>query len=145
MLFRSYQLTASELNLTDKELDDVLYANKSGISNLYKSVSSKQSFSQILRGDNSFGTLLKTNGIDCIPNKWNPSPGKTSYFSGGNITKLYGSCSGGTIDAIQLEFNSASRKEPDARKNTAKQLVKTVEQYYELNYKFKKVIKATVK
>jgi len=134
-----YQLTASELNLPDNVLDNIIYANKSGIISLYQSVSSKHSFSQIIRGDNSFGTLLKLNGIECIPHKWNPSPGKTSYFSGGNITKFNGSCSGGTIDAIQLEFNSASRKEPVARKNTAKQLAKTVEQYYELNYKFKKL------
>lgn len=132
-----YQLSTSQLNLSDSEIDISNLAGQSGIYNLSKTVSSKQTFSQILRGDNSFGTLLKANGIDCIPHKSNPSPGSTPYFSGGYITKISGSGTGGTIDAIQLEFHRDSRNDPKLRKNTAEQLVKTIELFFNLNYNFK--------
>jgi len=132
-----YQLSTSQLNLSDIELNNVSYASQSGIYNLYKVVSSKQTFSQILRGDNAFGTILKLNGIDCIPNKSNPSPGTTPYFSGGYITQSSGSGEGGTIDAIQLEFNRDCRSDTKVRKNTAEQLIKTTEHFFELNYTFK--------
>lgn len=132
-----YQLSTSELNLSDSEIDNRNLASESGIYNLSKTVSAKQSFSQILRSDNSFGTLLQTNGIPCIPNKSNPSPGTTPYFSGGYITKSSGSGSGGTIDAIQLETNTDCRKDSKVRKNTAEQLCKTTELFFNLNYIFK--------
>jgi N-formylglutamate amidohydrolase len=132
-----YQLSTSQLNLSDTEIDNNNLASQSGIYNLYKTVSAKQSFSQILRGDNSFGTLLQTNGIACIPNKSNPSPGTSAYFSGGYITKSSGSGTGGTIDAIQLEFNRDSRNDPKVRKNTAEQLIIATEIFFNLNYVFK--------
>ncbi|GAB1473079.1 hypothetical protein MASR2M69_05200 [Bacteroidota bacterium] len=100
-------------------------------------MSSKLSFSQILRGDNSFGTLLKANGIECIPHKTNPSPGSTPYFSGGYTTKIMDGSGSGTIDAIQLEFNRDSRNDAIVRKNTAEQLIKTTQTFFELNYTFK--------
>ncbi len=43
-----YQLSTSQLNLSDKDIDDNNLASKSSIYNLYKTVSAKQSFSQIL-------------------------------------------------------------------------------------------------
>ncbi len=132
-----YQLSTAELNLSDAEIDNSNLAGQSGIYNLSKTVKATQSFSQILRGDKSFGTLLNNNGIACIPNKTNPSPGTTSYFNGGYITQSRGSGSGGTIDAIQLEFNRDSRSDKIARKNTAEQVIKTTEQFFNLNYTFK--------
>lgn len=132
-----YQLSTSQLNLSDTEIDNNNLASQSGIYYLYKTVSAKQSFSQILRGDNSFGTLLQANGIACIPNKSNPSPGTTPYFSGGYITESNGSGSGGTIDAIQLETNYDCRKDTKARKNTAEQLFNTTDLFFKLNYVFK--------
>jgi len=133
-----YQLSTSELNLSDSEIDKRNLAAESGIYNLSKTVSAKLSFSQILRGDNSFGTLLEANGIPCIPTKLNPSPGTTAYFSGGYITKSSGSGSGGTVDAIQLETNYDCRKDSKVRKNTAEQLCKTTELFFKLNYVFTK-------
>lgn len=133
-----YQLSTSQLNLSDSEIDKNNLAAQSGIYNLSKTVSAKQSFSQILRGDNSFGTLLQANGINCIPNKSNPSPGTTAYFSGGYMTKSSGSGMGGTIDAIQLETNSDCRKDSKVRKNTAEQLFNTTDLFFNLNYIFTK-------
>jgi hypothetical protein len=133
-----YQLSSSQLNLSDSDIDKNNLAPQSGIYNLSKTVSATQSFSQILRGNNSFGTLLQANGIACIPNKSNPSPGTTSYFSGGYITQSSGSGSGGTIDAIQLEFNRDSRSDSKVRKNTAEQLYNTTDQFFKLNYVFTK-------
>jgi hypothetical protein len=132
-----YQLSTTELNLSDAEIDNSNLAGQSGIYNLSKMVKATQSFSQLLRGDKSFGTLLNNNGIACIPNKTNPSPGTTSYFSGGYITQSRGSGSGGTIDAIQLEFNRDSRSDKISRKNTAEQVIKTTELFFNLNYTFK--------
>jgi N-formylglutamate amidohydrolase len=132
-----YQLSSSVLNLNDNELNKESVAASSGIYNLYKSVSSKTTFSQLIRGDNSFGTIFYNNGVASIPSKQSPSPAETPYFSGGYITKIHGSGTSGTIDAIQLEFHSDCRREPSVRKVTAEQLVKTVDEFFKINYIFK--------
>ncbi len=131
-----YQLSDSVINLSDGLLDAHGHDKESSIHNLSQKVKDSQSFSQILRGNNSFGTILKSYGIECIPNKWSPSPGNASYFNGGYVTRFHGSRDGGSIDAIQLEFDPTSRKVPATRKNTATMIVMTVEQFFKLNYKF---------
>ena len=55
-----------------------------------------------LRGANSFGALLGQEGIRSIPSPSTRFPLKTKYFSGGFITKIYGSGIRGRIDAIQV-------------------------------------------
>ncbi len=132
-----YQLSSSTLNLSDSDLNKESIAASSGIYNLYKSVSSKTTFSQLIRGENSFGTLFYNNQVASIPSKQSPSPGDTPYFSGGYITKFHGSGTSGTVDAIQLEFHSECRREPSVRKKTAEQLVKTVDEYFKAHYEFK--------
>lgn len=131
-----YQISKDNLNLSDEELNNAGLDTLCGIYNIVKINKLNQTFAQYLRGDNSFGTLLYNNGTPCIPHKYNPQPLDTKYFSGAYVTKSSGSCSGGTIDAIQLEFNGDSRKEPIKRIETVNNLVSTIEQFFEIHYNF---------
>ncbi len=132
-----YQITKDQMNMSDEELNSSDLMKNAGIYNLMKVNKQGQTFAQHLRGEYSFGTLLHKNGTPCIPHSENPQPLETKYFSGANVTKSSGSCSGGTIDAIQLEFHRESRNTPEARKETVENLITTVEQYLDLHYNFK--------
>ncbi len=133
-----YQIVKDSLNLSDEKLNVSGLESSCGIYNLIKTNKADQSFSDYIRGDNAFGTLLYKNGTPCIPHKDNPQPLDTKYFSGAYVTKSSGSCSGGTIDAIQLEFNRESRQMPDNRLKTAENLISTVQQFFNIHYNFKK-------
>lgn len=132
-----YQITKNDLNLTDEQLSAKEFVNKAGIKNIALKNKGKLSFVEMLRGEKSFGTLLFKNGIPCLPHSENKSPGTLSHFSGGFVTQFHGSANGGSIDAIQLEFNRDSRKEDAVRKNTAEQLVSAIQSYLDLHYKLK--------
>lgn len=135
-----YQIPLDKLNLSDEELNNSNLAKETGIYHLISHNKRKIGFAELIRGNLSFGTLLFEAGIPCIPHSQNKIPGTTKYFSGGFITRYNGSCNGGSIDAIQLEFNSASRKEIPKRIQTAKNVVSAVEKYLELHYNLKKEV-----
>ena len=73
-----------------------------------------------------------------MPHKENPRPLDNKDFSGAYVTKKSGTCSGGTIESIQLEFNGDSRREPDKRLETAENLVTTINQFFGIHYSFEK-------
>lgn len=129
-----YQIPLKQMNLSDEELDHSNLAKETGIYHLVQHNKQHIGFAQLIRGDLSFGTLLFEAGTPCIPHSKNKMPGTTKYFSGGFITRYNGSGNGGSVDAIQLEFNSASRKEPAKRRQTAENVVSAVEKYLELHY-----------
>lgn len=133
-----YQIPPGQLNLSDEELNRSGLEKQSGICNLVKQNKQNLHFAALLRGDLSFGTLLFQYGTPCIPHSTNKTPGETKYFSGGFLTKYNGSGNGGSIDAIQLEFNRDSRKEIPERIKTAENIVSAVEKYLDLHYDLKK-------
>lgn len=133
-----YQIPSGEMNLSDEELNRSGLEKQSGICNLVKQNKQNLDFAALLRGDLSFGTLLFQYGTPCIPHSRNKTPGETKYFSGGFLTKYNGSGNGGSIDAIQLEFNRDSRKEIPERIKTAENIVSAVEKYLDLHYDLKK-------
>ena len=72
------------------------------------------SFENLLRGDQSLGYYLQQRGYTTVPSPANNGPDDGNYFSGGYITKQYGSRDGGTLDAIQVEMPSVVRNAEDA-------------------------------
>lgn len=132
-----YQISSKNLNMSDEDLNNSDLAKETGIYNLIKKNKQKISFAEHIRGELSFGTILNGLGTPCIPHSKNKMPKDTPYQSSGNITKVNGSCSGGTIDALQLECNKGSKDTESARKTTAENLAKCVQNYLELHYDLK--------
>ena len=64
----------------------------------------------IVRGGTSFGAYLENEGYAAVPSATHLHPNGASFFSGGYITREYGSLNGGTIDAIQIESPFTFRK-----------------------------------
>lgn len=74
---------------------------------------SSVSFAQLLSGPNSFGAKLQAKGFKSVPSPRYPTPDSGTegkYYSGGYITRRWGSRDGGSIDAIQLEMPFHLRK-----------------------------------
>ncbi len=111
-----YLLSKSELQLSNTELNDLTYISESSIRGLAGAQSATWTHSQLLRGEFSFGSLMNQRGFPSVPSSTDQSPADNEpYFSGGYNTQRYGSREGGTIDAIQLEFNSSIRFDTQQR------------------------------
>ena len=72
------------------------------------------SFSALLRGSTSLGTLYANNGFPSIPSSSDPSPDGDSYFTGGDNTRrhtcgaeatAFGGATAGNICGVQIEAN----------------------------------------
>ena len=108
-----YLLTSSDLDRTDAALDaSASFENTSSIRTL--SQFSPLTFSALLRGPNSLGTLYASNGFPAIPSATDPSPNGADYFNGGDNTVRH-SCGGGAtglggttngnVCGVQVETN----------------------------------------
>jgi len=78
------------------------------------SESAPLSFSALLRGSSSLGTLYANNGFPSVPSTSDPGPGGESYFSGGDNTRrhtcgaeatAFGGTTAGNICGVQIEAN----------------------------------------
>uniref|UniRef100_A0A1I8IY09 N-formylglutamate amidohydrolase n=1 Tax=Macrostomum lignano TaxID=282301 RepID=A0A1I8IY09_9PLAT len=58
-------------------------------------------------GDRSFGSLLNSFGYRVVPSASVPAPETGGYYSGGFITRQYGSLTGGEFDSMQVEITQA--------------------------------------
>ena len=111
------------------------------------SVRSRQSFTDVVRGELSLGSLLEKRKYPCVPSVSSPNPGVSNgatnaYFNGGYNIQTYGtsSANGGTIDAIQIECNytnvraksstSSYSEDVAVRANFATSLVASLEEYF---------------
>ena len=124
-----YLLTSSTLDKSDATLDSGNYAASSSIPHLARTNKGGLSFSQVLRGTNSFGGFLYRNGLECVPRPGYLSPGGNPYFYGGYTTRTYGSYGGGTIDAIQCEFRYSYRDTQSERLRAAAAFAKSVSEF----------------
>ena len=108
-----YLLGGSDLERTDAALDaGSNFENASSIRTL--SVFSPLSFSALLRGPSSLGTLYANNGFRALPSASDPGPEGADYFSGGDNTARHscgsgasalGGVTGGNICGVQVETN----------------------------------------
>jgi len=129
-----YLLTNSELNLSDSTLD-ANYATETSIRNLAQENLGNLSFSELLRGKESFGTNIEDKGYSAVPSQNDPFPDNIEpYFSGGYNTFRHGSYNSGSIDAIQIECNSEVRFDSVSRKEFADSLASTIVDFISAHY-----------
>jgi hypothetical protein len=108
-----YNLSGNQLNLEDAMLDgNAAHEDSSSVRTL--SVAAPVSFSSLIRGGLSLGTLYAANGLRSLPSSAEPRPGGDAYFSGGDNTRRHGCGAGagafggvsrGNICGVQIEAN----------------------------------------
>lgn len=141
-----YLLTAEQLTNTDAVLNQPAYAAKSSLRMLASQV--PISFSELLRGSNSFGGLLSSRGYPCLPDPITRSPwgGASSkatagdlalYFGGGYSTRRHSTVGqGGPIDGLQLEANlEGVRDTATNRAHFALALAQTLDCFFATHYR----------
>jgi hypothetical protein len=120
-----YLLSPSQVNLTDAELDEMA-ALEDTASVRTISRSAPISFSELLRGPNSLGTLYANNGFRSIPSSSDPRPENDPYFSGGDNTRrhtcgaeatAFGGATGGNICGVQIETNLSGVRDNAANRD----------------------------
>ena len=127
-----YLLTGTDLMLSDATLDNPTYGNRSSIRTMIPF--SKLTFSQLLRGHQSLGSLLENRGYPSVPSEKQPNPGSSGYFNGGYNTQRHGSASGGPISGVQIECNMIGvRDSESARKNFSEAIAEVVKNYTSQN------------
>jgi N-formylglutamate amidohydrolase len=113
-----YLLFDDELDLPDSTLNTSEYINFSSIANLARNNRNNATHAQLLRGEQSFGTLLGDRGFPSVPSRNIPSPGTTTnYFSGGYITANHTSYAPGiAINGLQMELNFAGVRDTESNR-----------------------------
>jgi hypothetical protein len=131
-IWLGYLLPASVLNQTDETINTNANANKTSIRALVDT--SVFPFIDVLRGDNSMGTILGKLGFACVPSAGHNGPGGMRYFTGGYNTVRHGSRDGGIISAIQIEAPKPGIREDQATwSKFSSALTTAVEEYYQLH------------
>ena len=133
-IWLGYLLTGDELDKANFELNNDIYENKSSIKTL-SSISS-ENFVQVLRGQNSFGSILDSLGYACIPSINDLGPEGMRYFSGGYNTYIHGSVeTGGKISSIQIEAPKPGVRDNYSNWNAfGEALSFTLERYFKSHY-----------
>jgi hypothetical protein len=128
-----YLLSSSQLDLSDNTLNSTTgYRNISSIRHM--ATNAGVPFSEILRGESSFGTFMEYRGYPSVPSLLQPSPASAPYFNGGYNTDRHGSGNGGTISGLQIECNMDGVRDTDAnRKAFARAVAATVFNYSNLH------------
>lgn len=135
-----YLLTDSELRQTDGALSASNTMARTSIRTLAGDTRSLADRGiPMLRGANSFGTLLATAGFPAVPSAQDPAP-KTNeeYFDGGYNTQRHGSVNGGSLDAVQIECNfTGVRDTESSRAAFASAVAVALGRYFEVHYGWK--------
>ena len=134
-----YLLSVSDLDLSNLQLNS--YSGQSSVSQL-ASISSS-SFSEVIRGYNSLGTLIvgksfSSNDVnytfEVVPTLDNPNVGSSDYNSGGYTISQYGSSNGGSINGIDVATPfSGFRDNANAYRALAAILELSVKDFYQEN------------
>lgn len=138
-----YLLTATQLNGTDATLD-ASTAIENSASILTVSLASPLSFSALLRGSTSLGTLYAAQGFPSVPSSGDPRPNNDEYFNGGDNTRRHscgsaagplGGTTGGMICGVQIEANFAGVRDNAANRERFADVTATVlEQYLRVHW-----------
>jgi hypothetical protein len=130
-----YLLSNEELQLDDELLDNYSFVEYSSIRNLIESNPQSLSYSELVRGKTSLGSMLEEKGYPSVPSENHPSPKESEpYFSGGYNTTRHGSSSGGKIDGIQIEIDEDLRSDPLRREQFAEDFVSVLLEYLKIHY-----------
>jgi len=91
------------------------------------------SLETLLHGERGFGGILTDLGHNVVPSPRHPTPNLGGYYSGGYITRRYGSINGGIIDAIQIESPYRLRG-PDVSPGYAANLSQAIVDFMDIYY-----------
>ena len=133
-----YLLTASQINLSDASFDaTAAFQDTASIRTL--SQAAPVSFTALLRGGSSLGTLYADNGFRSIPSSAEPRPNAESYFSGGDNVRrhacgaeatAFGGVTGGNICGVQIEANFTGVRDNASNRDRFGDVTATVLQEY---------------
>jgi len=130
-----YLLSSEELRLDDSFLNSESFYEYSSIRNLIGNNVKGLTYTDLIRGQYSFGSLLEAKGYLCVPSMKKPYPLEGEpYFSGGYNTSRHGSSQGGTIDGMQIELDVELRSNPKTRILIAKDIALTLVEYLKIHY-----------
>jgi hypothetical protein len=132
-----YLLESSDLQQPDGTLNgSSAYENESSFRTF--SAATTVSFSGVLRGSASLGTLLEAEGYPSVPSTSTPAPGTSDpYFTGGYSLQQHGCAGGGNVCGLQIEHNyTGVRDNATNRANYAAALVRAYETYLAQNFSF---------
>ncbi len=138
-----YLLTATQLDGSDAALD-ASSASENSASILTLSLASPSSFSALLRGPTSLGTLYAAQGFPSLPSSSDPRPNGDEYFNGGDNTRRHscgsaagplGGTTGGMICGVQIEANFTGVRDNAAnRERFADVTAQVLEQYLRVHW-----------
>ena len=130
-----YLLSGEELQFDDEMLDLGTFIEYSSIRNLVNTNTEGLSFSQLLRGPSSLGSMLCDLGYPAVPSSEIPFPEAAEpYFSGGYNTTRHGSSAGGTIDGIQIELDMDIRSDPKSRERLITDMSSLLVNFLRMHY-----------
>ncbi len=137
-----YLLDKYELTNTDAYMDShsSTFKNTSSIRTLANLVSNVTSFSQLLRGQNSFGAFMVAEGYPATPSLTIPAPftnptSSSNFFNGGYNTDVHGSISGGPLNAMQIEANYTGVRDTSGNRTAyAAAVARTLEKFFATHY-----------
>ncbi|MEM7200180.1 MAG: LamG-like jellyroll fold domain-containing protein [Planctomycetota bacterium] len=129
-----YALTASELDLSDEELNDPTFINKSTLRAIGGAPGTY--FPGVLRGTTSIGGLLEQAGYSCVPSPAIPTPGTNPYFNGGFNVRRHTSRVAGTVDGTQIELPFSIRGNVVAQVSFARNLATALSSFVQTHYGF---------
>jgi hypothetical protein len=133
-----YLLTSGQLSLADAALD-ANRAFQDTASMRVVSEATPLTFSALLRGPTSLGSLYAANGFPSVPSAADPSPGADDYFSGGDDTRRHacgaeasalGGATGGSICGVQIETNLTGVRDSPANRDRFADVTAVVLQQY---------------
>jgi len=104
LVMLGYDMPKGMFSLSDQTLDSSSkYANETTLRHLVSARKSK--LSSFIRGVESFGTYLEQEGIGAVPSSRHAEPAEIqgAYLDGAEIVSKFGSKTGGSIDALQME------------------------------------------
>jgi hypothetical protein len=139
-----YLLSSAELALPDAVLDaNRAFQDTASVRTV--SEASPATFSALLRGATSLGSLYAANGFPSVPSAADPSPGSDDYFAGGDDTRRHacgaeasalGGLAGGNICGVQIEANfTGVRDTPANRERFADVTAVVLQQYLATHWK----------
>lgn len=130
-----YTISAEELRLEDELLNLGLLNEYCSIRNLLESNKEGLSFTELISGESSLGTLLYNRGQACVPNVHVKRPGiDEPYYRGGYNTNRHGSSMGGTIDGIQIEIDLQTRSDKKKQTKVAVDISFALMKFISLHY-----------
>ena len=130
-----YLLTAEELRLDDDFLNDETFFEYSSLRSLINNNIHSYSYIELLRGPESFGSMLEDAGYECVPSQNHPFPKEGEpHFSGGYNTSRHSSASGGRVDGIQIEIDLELRTDPLRRVEFAESAAEVILRFLKTHY-----------